>query len=379
MCLRTFGRKGDRDVEDNQKPTRKKSPLAIGGFIAVLLSQGKLLLAALKFGKVGGAIISMFITIWAYAYLAPLPFAIGLVLMILIHELGHVLAAKIKGLPVSAPVFIPFLGALITMKKNPTDAATEAFIGIGGPVLGTLGGVAALGVGVYFDSAVIVSVAYAAFYLNLINLLPIHPLDGGRISTAVTRWLWLVGLVGGLIIIIYIDSYFSSKIIFLIIWAMFAWDLYKKYVRYRHKEERVTVATRFEFPANHLLQQGYMIPGESHTRDLDYITYSELQGPGAGRQTLNMSWHAIGFEGHAYLPVQAIVKRVQLVKAERINKEDGLHLGLQVQVEYSPLGMQESYYEVPVKTRWKFGISYLLLILFLLYMIRLVHQVGIIS
>ena len=69
---------------------------------------------------------------------------------------------------------------------------------------------------------------------------------------------------------------------------MFAWDLYKKYVRYRHKEERVTVATRFEFPANHLLQQGYMIPGENHTRDLDYVTYSELQGPGAGRQTLNM-------------------------------------------------------------------------------------------
>ena len=127
-------------LEDNQKPARKKSPLAIGGFIAVLLSQGKLLLAALKFGKVGGAIISMFITIWAYAYLAPLPFAIGIVLMILIHELGHVFAAKMKGLPVSAPVFIPFLGALITMKKNPTDAATEAFIGIGGPILGTIGG-----------------------------------------------------------------------------------------------------------------------------------------------------------------------------------------------------------------------------------------------
>lgn len=364
---------------DNQKPTRKKSPLAIGGFIAVLLSQGKLLLAALKFGKVGGAVISMFITIWAYAYLAPLPFAIGLVLMILIHELGHVLAAKMKGLPVSGILFIPFIGALTGLKRNPTDAVTSAFIAFGGPILGTIGGVLAFILGVYLDSAVIVSVAYAAFFINLINLLPINLLDGGRIATAVTRWLWLVGLIGGLILIVYLDSYFTSKIIFLLIWAMFAWDLYKKYVRYRHKEERVTVATRFEFPANHLLQQGYMIPGESHTRDLDYITYSELQGPGAGRQTIHMSWPAIGFEGHAYLPVQAIVKRVQLVRAERMNKEDGLHLGLQVQVEYSPLGMQESYYEVPVKTRWKFGISYLALILFLLYMIRLVHQIGIIS
>ncbi|WNR43585.1 site-2 protease family protein [Paenibacillus roseipurpureus] len=366
-------------MDDKQKPARKKSPLAIGGFLAVLLSQGKLLVAALKFGKVGGAVISMFITIWAYAYLAPLPFAIGIVVMILIHELGHVLAAKMKGLPVSAPVFIPFLGALITMKKNPTDAVTEAFIGIGGPILGTVGGVAAFGLGVYLDSGVIVSVAYAAFYLNLFNLLPIHPLDGGRISTAVTRWLWLLGLIGGLIVIVYIDSYFSSKVIFFIIWAMFAWDLYKKYVRYRHKEERVTVATRFEFPANHLLQQSYMIPGENHTRDLDYRTYSELQGTGAGRQTLVMEWQGIGFEGQAYLPVQALVRKVQLVKVDRLEKEDGFYLGLHVQVEYTPLGIQEHYYDVPARTRWKFGAAYVALILFLLYMIRLVHGVGILS
>ncbi|WP_261807577.1 site-2 protease family protein [Paenibacillus sp. N3.4] len=104
-------------MEEKQKPARKKSPLAIGGFLAVLLSQGKLLLTVFKLGKVGGAVISMFITIWAYAIMFKLPFAIGLVVMILIHELGHVLAAKIKGLPVSAPVFIPFLGALIMMKK----------------------------------------------------------------------------------------------------------------------------------------------------------------------------------------------------------------------------------------------------------------------
>ena len=157
---------------------------------------------------------------------------------------------------------------------------------------------------------------------------------------------------------------------------MFAWDLYKKYVKYRHKEERVTVATRFEFPADHLLQQGYMIPGENHTRDLDYY---DLLGSARTRcRPTNhcMYWQGIGFEGHAYLPVQAIVKRVQLVKVERMNKEDGFYLGFQVQVEYSPLGMQESYYEVPAKTRWKFGIAYLVLILFLLYMIRLVHQVG---
>lgn len=363
-------------LDEKQKPPRKKSPLAIGGFLAVLLSQGKLLLAALKFGKVGGAVISMFITIWAYAYLAPLPFAIGIVVMILIHELGHVLAAKLKGLPVSAPVFIPFLGALITMKKNPTDAATEAFIGIGGPILGTLGGVAAFALGMYVDSPVIVSVAYAAFYLNLINLLPIHPLDGGRIATAVTRWLWIVGLIGGLVFIFYLDHY-VNQLIFFAIWAMFAWDLYKKYVKYRHKEQLVSVSTRFEFAAEHLLQQGYMIPGENHTRDLDFTTYSDLQGVGDGRQTIVMYWQGIGFEGQAYLPQQALIRRVQLVKVDRLQKESGFYLGLQVQVDFTPLGIQERYYEVPAKTRWKFGAAYFGLILFLLYMIRLVHQAGI--
>jgi Zn-dependent protease len=374
--MKPHGQRGNVRLEKNQKKASKKSPLAIGGFVAVLLSQGKLLLGLLKLGKVGGAVISMFITIWAYAYLAPLPFAIGIVLMILIHELGHVFAAKIKGLPVSAPVFIPFLGALITMKKNPTDAATEAFIGIGGPILGTVGGVAAFVLGVFTDSPVIVSVAYAAFYLNLFNLLPIHPLDGGRISTAITRWLWIVGLIGGLVFIFFINNR-VNQFIFFVIWAMFAWDLYKKYVKFRHREELIAVSTRFEFAADHLLQQGYIIPGENHTRELEYTTYSDLQGSGDGRQTIVMYWQGIGFEGYAYLPQQSMIKRVQLVKVERIQKENGFYLGLQVQVEFSPLGKQEPYYDVPAKIRWKFGAAYLGLVLFLLYMIRLVHQVGI--
>lgn len=344
----------------------------------MLLSQAKLLFAALKFGKVGGAVISMFITVWAYAYLAPLPFAIGIVLMILIHELGHVLAAKMKGLPVSAPVFIPFLGALITMKKHPTDAATEAFIGIGGPLLGTVGATAAFALGVYANSPVIVSVAYAAFYLNLINLLPIHPLDGGRISTAVTRWLWVLGLIGGLVFIFYMTSN-VSRLIFFIIWAMFAWDLYKKYVKFRNREEIVSVSTRFEFYAEHLLQQGYMIPGENHSRELEFTTFSDLQGAMDGRQTIVMHWQGIGFEGHAYLPQQAIIKKVQVVKVERIQKENGFYLGLQVQVDFTPIGQHDRYYEVSTGTRWKFGAAYLGLVLYLLYMIRFVHQVGIID
>ena len=102
-----------------------------------------------------------------------------------------------------------------------------------------------------------------------------------------------------------------------------------------------------------------MIPGENHTRDLDYTPTRICKDQAQADKPLNMYWQGIGFEGHAYLPVAGDRQEVQLVKVERMNKEDGFHLGLQVQVEYSPLGLQESYYEVPAKTRWKFGIAYL--------------------
>lgn len=84
--------------------------------------------------------------------------------MIFIHEIGHVLAAKQKGLPVTAPLFIPFLGALITMKRNPRDAVTEAYIAYGGPLLGTIGATAAFALGVYTDSNLLISIAYTGFF-----------------------------------------------------------------------------------------------------------------------------------------------------------------------------------------------------------------------
>lgn len=89
----------------------------------------------LLLGKFAGPLISMGITIGAYALISPIWFAIGFVMLILVHELGHVLAAKRKGLPVSAPLFIPFVGALITMKRHPKDAVTEAYIAYGGPLI----------------------------------------------------------------------------------------------------------------------------------------------------------------------------------------------------------------------------------------------------
>ncbi len=354
--------------------SKKKNPFwVIGAVVIFIVSQLKFILPLLKFGKFGGAIITMFVSIWAYALIAPVYFAVGLVLMIFVHEMGHVIAAKRKGLPVSAPVFIPFLGALITMKKNPLDAVTEAYIAFGGPILGTIGACIAYLIGVEFQSPVFISIAYIGFYLNLINLLPIHPLDGGRIATAVTRWLWVVGLIGGLVVIVYLKS-----ILFFIIWAMFAYDLYKKYVKYKDKREPITIEPRFDYLAEHLLREGVFIPGKEHKRELTYRTYSIYRGDEQGTQILEVMWEGIGFQSKIPLPKPLIISKVRVNGVEQLQKEDGLHLIIQVQIE-CVVHENESYYDVPTQTRLNYGALYIGLALFLLFMIRQVHQLEILT
>jgi len=345
----------------------KQNPLwYFGALAAFLLAKGKWLLTLLKFSKFGGLFLSMLISIGAYAIIFPWSFSIGFVLLILIHELGHVIAAKQKGMPVSAPMFIPFVGALINMKRNPRDAVTEAYIGIGGPVLGTVGALAAFGLAYYLNSPLLYSLALTGFLLNLFNLLPIHPLDGGRIVTAVSRWLWLVGLIGGLVLIIY---YFS--LILLIVWAMFAYDLYKKFVRQRKHGEQRMVAASFLIPAEPLIQQGYIIPGEEHKRELSYVTYSDLEG----QQFVRVIWEGLDFQGTLPLMQQGLIQRAHVTRLERIMKDDELHLMIHCQVDYEPFE-NDKYYDVPAAARWKFGIAYFGLAAFLFAMMAVVHKVG---
>jgi Zn-dependent protease len=137
----------------------------------------------------------MLVSIGAYALLWGWKFAVGFVLLLLVHELGHVWEAKRQGLPVSAPMFIPFLGALITLKQLPADAWNEAKVAIAGPILGGLGAAAVWGLGEWLDSELLIALAFTGFFLNLFNLAPISPLDGGRIVAAIHPVLWIVGLV----------------------------------------------------------------------------------------------------------------------------------------------------------------------------------------
>jgi Zn-dependent protease len=349
----------------------KKNPFwMIGAAALFILAQGKWIISLLKFGKFGGVFLSMLLSIGAYAILFPWSFAIGFVVLILIHEMGHVIAAKQRGLPVSAPVFIPFIGAMINMKRHPRDAVTEAYVAFGGPVLGTVGALLTFGLAWYFDSPLLYHLAQVGFLINLFNLIPIHPLDGGRIATAVSRWLWLVGLVGGLVLIIY-----NFNVILLIIWSMFAYDLYNKYIKHRKTgSEPRAIATSFLIAAEPLIEQGYMIPGEEHKRDLSFLTYSDLEG----QQFIDVIWEGLNFQGTISLGRQALIRRVHVTRLERLKKEDGLYLMLHIQVDYDPFE-NDKYYDVPTASRWKYGIDYLALAGFLFGMMALVQKIGHIS
>lgn len=152
------------------------------------------LLGGLKFGKLlltGG---SMLISVFAYGLIFGWPYAIGFVGLLFVHEMGHYLAARQRGLDVGAPTFIPFVGAWIQLKQLPHDAETEAYIGLAGPVLGSVGALVVYFLARAYDSNLLLALSYAGFFLNLFNLIPLSPFDGGRITAILSPRVWLLGV-----------------------------------------------------------------------------------------------------------------------------------------------------------------------------------------
>jgi Zn-dependent protease len=127
--------------------------------------------------------------------------------------MGHAVAMRRVGLKAGAPVFIPFVGAVIAMKEMPRDAYIEAVVALGGPALGTVGAIVCLGVGVATGSLFWYALASTGFLINLFNMIPISPLDGGRIVGVIGRWLWGVGYAVGIVVLLMT----KSPILFLIL------------------------------------------------------------------------------------------------------------------------------------------------------------------
>jgi Zn-dependent protease len=139
---------------------------------------------------------TMLVSIAAYALIWGWSFAVGFVLLLLVHEMGHVIQLRREGIEASAPMFIPFLGAVVAAKSLGDDAAAEARVGLAGPVLGTIGTLIPLVLWLATGAEFWQALTYVGFFINLLNLLPVLPLDGGRAMAALSPWVWFAGYAG---------------------------------------------------------------------------------------------------------------------------------------------------------------------------------------
>ncbi len=191
------------DIRYDQPKKRSKWAKAGGGagvgILGVLIKFGVTILAGLKYAFAFlkfGSLLSIVISLVVYGVAFGWAFGVGIIFLLFLHEMGHVLVLKAKGVPASAPIFIPLMGAFVAMKGMPRNAKDEAEIGIAGPILGTVA--ALLCLIPHFmgsQSGLWPTLAYFGFFINLFNLIPVSPLDGGRIVGAISRKAWIVGLI----------------------------------------------------------------------------------------------------------------------------------------------------------------------------------------
>ncbi len=136
---------------------------------------------AVKFGFLSLKFFGIFIAVGGYALIWGWRFAVGFVLLILVHEMGHYVEAKRQGLNPALPVFIPFFGAYVALRGARFDPWPNALVSLAGPIAGAAGAAAVFAVGKAEHSQLLLALAYTGFLLNLFNLIPIGFLDGGHV------------------------------------------------------------------------------------------------------------------------------------------------------------------------------------------------------
>jgi Zn-dependent protease len=197
---------------------------ALGAAIVALLAKLKTILLLLPKLKLLASTGTILVSLAAYALLWGWAFAAGFIALLFVHEMGHVIALRREGIKASAPMFIPFLGAVITARSLGGNATAEARVGLAGPILGSIGAAACILVWRVTGNSLWEALAFTGFFLNLFNLLPVVPLDGGRAMAAMAPWMWVVGLAA----LIPLAFIFPNPIIFLIL--IFAgFETYKRW------------------------------------------------------------------------------------------------------------------------------------------------------
>jgi Zn-dependent protease len=216
------------------KPSALRRTLgpALAAIVAFLAKFKTILLLAPKL-KLFTTAGTMLVSIAAYALLWGFPFAAGFVVLLFVHEFGHVIQLRREGIRASAPMFIPFLGAVITSKSLADDAAAEARVGLAGPILGSIGAAACILIWHATGNDMWRALAFTGFFLNLFNLLPVVPLDGGRAMAAMAPWMWFVGFAGLLAL-----TFIFPNPIMLIIVVFGGLETYRRWQARRHGGER---------------------------------------------------------------------------------------------------------------------------------------------
>jgi Zn-dependent protease len=251
-----------RDSGWRERLRRLLGPLAAGALL--LATKGKALLLLLPKLKLFTTSASMLVSIGAYALIWGWPFAVGFVLLLLLHEMGHVFQLRREGIEASAPMFIPFLGAAIAAKSMGDDAAAEARVGLAGPILGSIATLVPLGIWLATGEEFWQALAFVGFFLNLFNLLPVLPLDGGRAMAALSPWVWIAGFAA-LVVLTFV---FPNPIMLLIL-LFGGFETYRRFKARNTPEARafhaVPARTRVLVAATYLTLAGLLAFGMSET------------------------------------------------------------------------------------------------------------------
>jgi Zn-dependent protease len=207
-----------REPNPTFKPRRPQAPIrrrlsAIGAAILALLAKFKSVLLLLPKLKLFASTGTILVSLAAYALLWGWSFAAGFIALLFVHEIGHVIALRREGVKASAPMFIPFMGAFIAARSLGKNALAEARVGLAGPILGSLGALACVFIWHATGNELWRALAFTGFFLNLFNLLPVVPLDGGRAMAAMAPAMWVVGLA----LMIPLAVIFPNPIILLIV------------------------------------------------------------------------------------------------------------------------------------------------------------------
>lgn len=357
--------------------------LAIGAF---LLTNLKWLILLLKASKFGITFLSMIVSLAAYAWIYGWKFAVALVYLIFVHEMGHLVAAKQKGIRTSPAIFIPFAGALISMKEQPRDAKTEAYLAYGGPLAGLISFLPAVPLYWWTGEPFWALVIFLGSLINLFNLLPVSPLDGGRIVSVLSTKIWFFGLLGlGAMLIFSPDPLLFLIFLFgLMTWWTHMREGYQQRILSYEKQKLTDLLREIDSLPKlvstsdtraRLMTQSYYYSGHKQPKKRFFIPFLQDEKrfikdkARFDRKYAELIWEL--FQQWERTPVLFVdsdpfqpAPSPLLTNAEREAKEHLAKLEEQ-------LHRLSTYYDSPAKTKWKVLIAYLglalVLSLFFLY------------